>query len=112
MDYQIRGGSNRIRNADRTPAILWAQQCRRLGYPPRAAARAKAAALARKCHELLGLAGIALDPQKTVLEQAALEIGVELVFHVPRQRSPFGRPPIPKPGIVLRHQRSHAACSG
>jgi hypothetical protein len=36
-----------------------------------------------------------------VLEQAALEIGLELVFHVSRQRPLLRHPPIAKPGIVL-----------
>jgi hypothetical protein len=80
------------------------EQCRRLGHPPRAAARAEAAAFARECHELLGLAGIALDPQKSMLEQAALEIRLELIFHVPRQRSILGSASIPKRGIVLGHE--------
>jgi len=82
------------------------EQRRRLGHPPRAAARAEAAALARKCHQLLGLAAVALDPHKTMLEQTALEISLELIFNVPRQRPPLGCPPIPKPGIVLGHEKS------
>ena len=80
------------------------EQCRRLGHPPRAAARAEAAAFATERDQLLGLAGVALDPQKAVLEQATLEIGVELVFHVPRQRPILGSASIPKRGIVLGHE--------
>jgi hypothetical protein len=72
--------------------------------PPGPAARAESAALARERHELLGLAGVALDPQKAVLEQAAPEIGLELGVNVGRQRTPLGRPPVPEPGIVLGHQ--------
>jgi hypothetical protein len=50
------------------------------------------------------LAGVALDAEKTVLEQAALEIGVELVFHVARQRAPLGSSPFPEPGIALGYE--------
>lgn len=88
--------------------LLWQdvvhEQCRRLGHPPRAAARAEAAALATERDQLLGLAGVALDPQKTMFKQSALEISLELVFHVPRQRSILGRPSIPKRGIVLGYE--------
>jgi hypothetical protein len=40
------------------------EQRRRLHHPPGPAARTESAALAQECHELLGLAGVALDPQK------------------------------------------------
>lgn len=80
------------------------EQCGRLDHPPRAAARAEAAAFATERDQLLGLAGVALDPQKTVLKQSALEISLKLVVYVPRQRSILGRPPILKPGIMLGHQ--------
>jgi hypothetical protein len=73
-------------------------------HPPRTAARAEAAALARECDEFLGLAGVALDSQKAVLEQAALEIGLELSYHVARQGSSLGGAPVPKSRIVLGHQ--------
>jgi GH15 family glucan-1,4-alpha-glucosidase len=78
--------------------------CGRLGHPPRAAARAEAAALATERDQLLGLTGLALDPKESVLEQAALEIGLELIFHVPWQGSPPGRPAIPELRIVLGHE--------
>jgi hypothetical protein len=68
------------------------------------AARTEAAAFAAERDQFLGLTGLALDPKKSVLEQAALEIGFKLVFHVPWQRSPLGRPSIPEPGIVLGHE--------
>jgi hypothetical protein len=80
------------------------EQCRRFGHPPCAAARAEPEALARESHQLLGLAGIALDPQKAELEQSTLEISLELGVHVPRQWPPLGCPPIPEPGIVLGHE--------
>jgi len=74
------------------------EQRRRPSHPPGAAARTEAAALATERDQLLDLTGIVFDPQKTMLEQTALEISLELVFNVTRQRPPFGRPPIPKPG--------------
>jgi len=85
-----------------TDRLLWQdvvnEQRRRFGHPPRAAARTEAAALATERDQLLDLTGIVFDPQKTMLEQTALEISLELVFNVTRQRPPFGRLPIPKPG--------------
>tara|TARA_R110002096_G_scaffold256441_1_gene449710 strand:- start:3714 stop:3959 length:246 start_codon:yes stop_codon:yes gene_type:complete len=45
-----------------------------------------------------------------MLEQATLEIRLELIFHVPRQRPPFSGPPIPKPGIVLGHELVEQRC--
>ncbi len=80
------------------------EQCRRFGHPSCTAARAEAAALARECHQLLGPTAVALDPKKTMLEQPTLEIRLELIFNVPRQRPPFGCSPIPEPGIVLGHE--------
>jgi hypothetical protein len=74
-----------------------------VGHPPGTAARTEAAALATERNQLLGLPKLTLDPKKSVLKQAAFEIGFELVFDVPRQRSPLGHPPIPEPGIVLGH---------
>jgi hypothetical protein len=67
------------------------EQRRRLGHAPGTAARAEAAALAAECNQLLGLAGLARDPKESVLEQAALQIGLKLLVDVPRQRTPFGR---------------------
>ena len=80
------------------------QECRRLRHPPGAAAGAEPAALTGECHEFLGLAGVALDAQKAVLEQAAPEIGVELVLNVTGQGSTLGCAPVPQPRIVLGHQ--------
>jgi hypothetical protein len=55
------------------------------------------ASFARKCHELLGLTGIALDPQKSMLEQAALESRTKIsslrrTQQIPKgpTRGPFG----------------------
>jgi hypothetical protein len=77
------------------------KQRRRLGHAPAAATRAKPAALTAECDELLGLARLALDPEKSVLESAALQIRFELVFDVARQRPLLGCPPIPEGRIVL-----------
>jgi hypothetical protein len=44
-----------------------------------------------------------------MLEQPTLEIRLELIFHVPRQRPPLGCPPIPEPGIVLGHDADNPA---
>jgi hypothetical protein len=79
------------------------QRCR-FGRPSRAAAWAKSSALAREGHELLGLAGVALNPNNAVLEQSALHIGLELVVHIPRQRAPLGSASLPEMGIVLGHE--------
>ena len=49
-----------------------------LGHASRAAARAEAAALATERHQLLVLAGIALDAQESVFEAAAFEVRLEL----------------------------------
>jgi hypothetical protein len=51
------------------------------------------------------MTGLAPDSKKAFLEPTALEIGFELVFDVGRKRTPLGHSPIPKPRIVLGHQR-------
>lgn len=88
--------------------LLWQdvvhEQRRRLGHPPGAAARAEAAALATERDQLLGLTGVALDLKKAMFEQTALEVGLELLLDITRKRPLLGRPPIPKPRIVLGYE--------
>ena len=52
--------------------------CGGLGHASCAAARAQAAALATERHELLMLAGLALDAQESVFETPTLEVRLEL----------------------------------
>jgi hypothetical protein len=59
-------------------------------HPAGAAGRAEAATLAGECDQVLVTAGIALDPQEPVLEQAALQVVVELLFDERGKRSAFG----------------------
>jgi hypothetical protein len=57
-----------------------------LRHAPRAAARAKAPALAGEGNQVLGVAGRAAHPQETLFQAAALKVVVELPQHVIRQR--------------------------
>src|SRR5690554_3139926 len=66
--------------------------------------RGNTSSMAAIRNQLLRLTRIALDAKKSVLKQTALEIGFELVFDVPRQRSPFGHATIPELRIVLGHE--------
>jgi len=54
------------------------EQRGRLGHPSRTAARARPAALAAGCNELLGMTGLASDPKKACFESAALQIRLDL----------------------------------
>jgi hypothetical protein len=53
----------------------------RLHHPPCPATRAEAAPFAAECNEVLVTAAIALDAQKAMFEQTALEIVLELLVH-------------------------------
>jgi hypothetical protein len=66
------------------------QESRRLRHSPRAAARTDPPPLAAECHQLLGVAGLALHAQEAVLESSASQVVLELALNVPRHR-PFGR---------------------
>jgi len=48
------------------------QQGRTLSHPPRSAARAKAAPFAAEGNQMLGVAGLAAHPQKTVFQPEAV----------------------------------------
>jgi hypothetical protein len=50
------------------------------------------------------VAGFALDPKKALFESAALEVGLELLLDVTRQRPLLRRAPIAKRRIVLGNQ--------
>lgn len=50
-----------------------------------AATRAEAAPFAAERIQLLGMAGLAADPQETVLEPAAFAVVFELLLDIPRQ---------------------------
>ena len=65
---------------------LLRQQRDALRHPPRAAARAEAAALAAEHNEFLGETVFAAYAQKGVLQTPALQIRLELVLHVLRQQ--------------------------
>ncbi len=77
------------------------QQRGRLRHPPRAAAWAKAAALAAERNELLGVTVRARHAQKTVLEAAAFQIRLELLLYVFRRRPALCRARLAKGGVVL-----------
>ena len=61
-----------------------------LYHPPGATRGAEPAALTAEGNQVLVTAGLALNAQKTVLEQAALQVVIELLFDERGQRSAFG----------------------
>jgi len=68
---------------------LIGQKYRSLGHAPRNAGWTEAALLTAERHQLFGIAMLAAHAQETFLQPAALEIGVELLLRVIRQR-PIG----------------------
>ena len=74
------------------------EMCGRLHHPTCAAGWTKSASLARKGHQVLVTAGVALDAQKPVFEQAALQVVVELLLDEMRQGCAFAL----QPGKKLR----------
>ena len=74
------------------------EMCGRLHHPTRAAGWTKAASLARKGHQAPVTAGVALDAQKPVFGQAALQVVVELPLDEMRRGCAFGL----QPGKKLR----------
>jgi hypothetical protein len=47
--------------------------------------------IAAKRHQVLAMAALATHPWKTVFETAALEVSLELLCHIPRQRRALDR---------------------
>ena len=66
---------------------LIGQQCSRLGHAPRTTRRAEPALLAAEGHQLLGVALLAAHAQEALLQPPALQVGVEFLLYVVRQRS-------------------------
>lgn len=80
---------------------LSGQQRRGLDHAPRTAGRAEAALLAAECHQLLGMAVLAAQAQEALFQPTALEIGVELLLHVDRQRLAGPGTGFTKSGMML-----------
>src|SRR5690606_24544031 len=72
-----------------------------LRHPSTAAAWAEPSTLAAKRDELLGAAALAAHPKEALLEPPALQVRLELLLHVARQRLALRRSRLTEPGIVL-----------
>lgn len=75
-----------------------------VGHTARAATRAKAAPLATERNELLVMAGLAPDPQKSMFKTTAFQVILELLYHILRQRFALRRELIPERRPVLLDQ--------
>ena len=73
-------------------------------HAPPTAGRAEAALLAAEGDQLLGVTGLAVQAQETFLQPTALQAGLELLLHVPRQRPACFGSKLPECRIVLLHQ--------
>jgi hypothetical protein len=80
---------------------LIGQQRGRLGHAPRATRGTEPALLAAERHEILGVALLAAHTQETLLQPAAIEVGLELLLHVARQRPSGLGAQLAKGGVVL-----------
>jgi len=84
---------------------LVGQQRGRLGHAPCTARGAEAPLPAAEGHQLLGSALLAANAQETLLQSAALQVRIELLLDVIRQRPTCFGSKRTKGGIVLLHQR-------
>ena len=80
------------------------QQRGDLGHPARATGRTEPALLAAEGDELLGVALLAVQAQETLLEPAALEVGVELRLDVVGQGAACLGAQLAEDGIALLDQ--------
>ena len=79
----------------------------RLDHPTGAARGAKAPAFAGERDQVLMLTPIALDAQEAVLQQAALQGVIELLFDERGEQATLGVESFDKPGVV---GRDYACC--
>jgi hypothetical protein len=83
---------------------LIGQQRRGLGHATRTTGGAESALLAAECDELLGVAVLAAQTQQAFFQAAALQVRIELLLDVIRQRPTCFGSKRTKGGIVLLHQ--------
>jgi hypothetical protein len=79
------------------------EQRRALGHAPGPATGAEPAPLAAEGDQVLGMAGVATHPQKSVLEATALEVSLEFLLHIVRQGPALPGQELDERRVVLRN---------
>ena len=68
--------------------------------------------LAAEGNQTLGMTGVAAHPQEAVIEAAALEVIIELLFSTPRQDRALHRQVGLERGLYISRQRPHMSQMG